>query len=145
MNNWCHERDGQIGVWRAWARHVTGEAMSGGHFFPGVHPDLVAARLAAFFAASLRQMRKLAPLQNPDLEAGRTALNATHSRRQAAKVRQRYARSLTDRDFDPATSERLKLAALGPGGAPKRQLGIPFSPRIAGLERRPPRMRPPAR
>lgn len=51
LDDWYRERGGPLGVWRAWAPQVTGEAMSGGHFFPEVHPDLVAARLAAFFAA----------------------------------------------------------------------------------------------
>lgn len=52
LDTWYAEDGGPLGIWREWCDRVDGEAVDGGHFFPEVHPEQTARRLAAFFAIS---------------------------------------------------------------------------------------------
>jgi haloacetate dehalogenase len=48
LNTWYQKEGGPIGLWHAWADHVSGEAMAGGHFFPEELPQQTADRLKRF-------------------------------------------------------------------------------------------------
>lgn len=50
LNSWYAEQGGPLGLWRAWADDVAGEAVDGGHFFPEELPDLTGRKLGDFFA-----------------------------------------------------------------------------------------------
>jgi haloacetate dehalogenase len=45
------QQGGPLGVWRHWAERVSGQAVTGGHFFPEENPVQTTALLAAFLAA----------------------------------------------------------------------------------------------
>lgn len=49
LDTWYAEVGGPLGIWREWAREVTGRAIAGGHFFPEQNPDETIAELRAFF------------------------------------------------------------------------------------------------
>jgi haloacetate dehalogenase len=48
LASWYADDGGPLGIWRRWAAHVTGEAVSGGHFFPEEHPAETLDRLRRF-------------------------------------------------------------------------------------------------
>ncbi len=50
LDRWYHALGGPLGIWRKWARQVTGRAIAGGHFFPEQNPDATIAALLAFFS-----------------------------------------------------------------------------------------------
>ena len=50
LDTWYDNVGGPLGVWRAWAEQVAGQALAGGHFFPEEHPSETAEALAEFFA-----------------------------------------------------------------------------------------------
>ena len=49
LAQWYAADGGPLAIWRRWADHVEGEAVSGGHFFPEAHPLATAEALRAFF------------------------------------------------------------------------------------------------
>jgi haloacetate dehalogenase len=49
---WYGDAGGPLGIWRAWADDVRGQALAGGHFFPEELPDETAAALTGFFSGS---------------------------------------------------------------------------------------------
>jgi haloacetate dehalogenase len=51
LDSWYNDAGGPLGIWRAWARDVTGEALPGGHFFPEENPRGTIAALRAFLLA----------------------------------------------------------------------------------------------
>jgi haloacetate dehalogenase len=53
LNDWYADQGGPLGVWRRWAPGVTGEPVSGGHFFPEEHPVLTADALDRFLSSSV--------------------------------------------------------------------------------------------
>jgi haloacetate dehalogenase len=55
LDTWYTDAGGPLGIWRAWADHVTGRAVVGGHFFPEAQAEETAATLRAFFAAGVAQ------------------------------------------------------------------------------------------
>jgi haloacetate dehalogenase len=48
LDSWYDEAGGPLGIWRAWATHVTGSPIAGGHFFPEQNPEATHAALQAF-------------------------------------------------------------------------------------------------
>jgi haloacetate dehalogenase len=42
---------GLLGIWRQWAPQVQGQAMKGGHFFPGKNPEDTAVAIKQFLFA----------------------------------------------------------------------------------------------
>jgi len=47
-----YEQDGgPLGIWRKWADHVEGEAVTGGHFFPEENPAETTEILTRFLSA----------------------------------------------------------------------------------------------
>jgi len=47
-----NEQDGgPLGIWRKWADHVEGEAVTGGHFFPEENPAETTEILTRFLSA----------------------------------------------------------------------------------------------
>ena len=50
LDHWYADEGGPLAIWRAWAEHVEGHAVDGGHFFPEELPQPTAAALARFFA-----------------------------------------------------------------------------------------------
>src|SRR5262245_1289641 len=50
LDRWYAALGGPLGIWRRWARQVTGRAIAGGHFFPEQNPDDTIAALLAFFS-----------------------------------------------------------------------------------------------
>jgi haloacetate dehalogenase len=50
LERWYHAQGGPLGVWRAWADDVQGQAVDAGHFFPEEAPDVTAEALGRFFA-----------------------------------------------------------------------------------------------
>jgi haloacetate dehalogenase len=55
LNFWYASEGGPLGLWRAWAVDVQGEALDGGHFFPEELPRQTAAELSRFFASDHKQ------------------------------------------------------------------------------------------
>ena len=55
LADWYQERGGPIGVWREWAKNVSGHGLDAGHFFPEELPDATAAELAQFFGAGRQE------------------------------------------------------------------------------------------
>ena len=49
LAEWYADVGGPLGVWRAWAADVQGQALTGGHFFAEEQPEATAAALRAFF------------------------------------------------------------------------------------------------
>ena len=45
----AEDAGGPLGIWREWARKVTGRAIRGGHFFPEQNADTTIAELRSFF------------------------------------------------------------------------------------------------
>ena len=52
LATWYVDLGGPIGVWRAWATDVRGEAIDAGHFFPEEMPEQTAAALKRFGSGS---------------------------------------------------------------------------------------------
>jgi haloacetate dehalogenase len=52
VGTWYGDAGGPLGIWRAWADDVRGQALAGGHFFPEELPDETAAALTGFFSGS---------------------------------------------------------------------------------------------
>jgi haloacetate dehalogenase len=50
LDTWYDDAGGPLGIWRAWATHVTGRAIAGGHFFPEQNAGETIAELRRFFA-----------------------------------------------------------------------------------------------
>ena len=48
LASWYDDSGGPLGMWRRWATDVTGQAMTGGHFFPEEQPERTAALIGAF-------------------------------------------------------------------------------------------------
>jgi haloacetate dehalogenase len=48
LDLWYADAGGPIGLWRAWAPNVSGEPISGGHFFPEQNPEGTIAALRGF-------------------------------------------------------------------------------------------------
>ena len=51
VGTWYRDEGGPIGVWERWATTVTGQPMSGGHFFPEFAPAVTSAILTEFLSA----------------------------------------------------------------------------------------------
>jgi haloacetate dehalogenase len=51
-DTWYERAGGPLGIWREWARDVTGRAIAGGHFFPEQNPHDTLAALRSFLGAS---------------------------------------------------------------------------------------------
>jgi haloacetate dehalogenase len=49
LDKWYADAGGPLGIWRDWAAHVTGRAISGGHFFPEQNSAETTSELRAFF------------------------------------------------------------------------------------------------
>jgi haloacetate dehalogenase len=49
LGAWYEEEGGPLALWRAWADHVQGHALHGGHFFPEEKPGETAEALLRFF------------------------------------------------------------------------------------------------
>lgn len=49
LADWYVDLGGPLGVWRAWAEDVRGDALDAGHFFPEEMPERTAAILTEFF------------------------------------------------------------------------------------------------
>ena len=49
LGRWYEEVGGPLGVWREWARDVSGQGIDGGHFFPEEDPRRTAGMLGEFF------------------------------------------------------------------------------------------------
>ena len=54
VERWYRDLGGPLGVWRGWAREVSGQGIDAGHFFPEEDPPGVARLLGAFFGAGDR-------------------------------------------------------------------------------------------
>jgi haloacetate dehalogenase len=52
VDRWYASQGGPLGVWREWARDVTGGPVAGGHFFPEERPAEVAGMLERFFSGT---------------------------------------------------------------------------------------------
>ncbi len=48
LDTWYADAGGPLGIWREWARDVTGRPIAGGHFFPEQNPHETIAALRAF-------------------------------------------------------------------------------------------------
>jgi haloacetate dehalogenase len=48
LASWYEEAGGPLGIWRRWARDVSGHAVDGGHFFPEERPEATAGLLRDF-------------------------------------------------------------------------------------------------
>jgi haloacetate dehalogenase len=48
LDAWYEDVGGPLGIWRAWATHLEGAALPGGHFFPEENPKGTVAALHAF-------------------------------------------------------------------------------------------------
>lgn len=48
LDVWYEDAGGPVGVWRTWGRNVSGQALSGGHFFPEQNPTDTIASLRSF-------------------------------------------------------------------------------------------------
>jgi len=48
LANWYEEDGGPLGIWKAWAPDLCGQAVRGGHFFPEEHPAETARLIARF-------------------------------------------------------------------------------------------------
>jgi haloacetate dehalogenase len=48
LDVWYEDVGGPVGVWRAWARDVAGQPLTGGHFFPEQNPQGTLSALQAF-------------------------------------------------------------------------------------------------
>jgi haloacetate dehalogenase len=51
LDIWYADAGGPLGIWREWARDVTGRPIAGGHFFPEQNPHETIAALRSFFEA----------------------------------------------------------------------------------------------
>jgi haloacetate dehalogenase len=49
LNNWYEKEGGPVGLWKSFAKDISGEAIDGGHFFPEDLPQQTAEALARFF------------------------------------------------------------------------------------------------
>ena len=49
LDTWYGGAGGPLGIWRDWARDVTGRSIAGGHFFPEQNPHETLAALRSFF------------------------------------------------------------------------------------------------
>ena len=57
LDTWYADTGGPLGIWREWARDVTGRPIAGGHFFPEQNPHETIAALRSFFGAPLSSGR----------------------------------------------------------------------------------------
>jgi haloacetate dehalogenase len=51
LDTWYEDAGGPLGIWRRWAPRATGQALTGGHFFPESNPEDTFDVLSAFFRA----------------------------------------------------------------------------------------------
>jgi haloacetate dehalogenase len=51
LDTFYAKEGGPLGIWRQWAPHAQGQAMTGGHFFPEENPDDTAVLVKQFLSA----------------------------------------------------------------------------------------------